>query len=151
MKDSLKNIWDNARKWFSSARKLVSTSKNNFNFKNWFPPMTVSASRKKLSSKVTVFIREKNPSPISGMKDSFKDAFPLDRKKSFPRQGSMKKYKKWFVLARKSVSTTRNEAFVGKYVSTIRKNCFFWKENQRKWFPLVAKFFSFKIASLLFQ
>ena len=91
-------------------------------FKNWFPLMTVSASRKKLSSKVTVSIREKNPSPIAGMKDSFKNTFPLDRKRSFPRQESLKK---WFVLARKSVSTTRNEAFVEKYVSTIRKNCFF--------------------------
>ena len=31
-------------------------------FKNWFP-------LKKLSNKVTVSIREKNPSPIAGMKD----------------------------------------------------------------------------------
>ena len=114
-------------------------------FKNWFPLMTVSASRKKLSSKVTVSIREKNPSPIAGMKDSFKNTFPRDRKRSFPRQEFLKKYKKWFVLARKSVSITRNEAFVEKYVSTMRKNCFFWQENQRKWFPLAGKCFSFKI------
>ena len=54
-------------------------------FKNWFPliTLTVSASRKKLSSKVKVFIREKNPSPIGGMKDSFKNKFPLDRRKAF--------------------------------------------------------------------
>ena len=52
-------------------------------FKNWFSPMTVSARRKKLSSKVTVSIRQKNPSPIAGMKDSFKYTFPLDRKMFF--------------------------------------------------------------------
>ena len=55
--------------------KMVSTSqaRNQFPparissvFKNWLPLMTVSASRKKLSSKVTVSIREKNPSPIAG-------------------------------------------------------------------------------------
>ena len=40
--------------------------------------MTVSAS-KKFSSEVTVFIREKYPSPIAGMKD----LFALDRKKAF--------------------------------------------------------------------
>ena len=44
---------------------------------------------------------------------------------------------------KKSVSTTRNEAFVGKYVSTIRKLCFFGQENRRKWFPLAAKMFIF--------
>ena len=40
-------------------------------FKNWFPliAVTVSASRKKLSNKVTAPIREQNPSPIAGMKD----------------------------------------------------------------------------------
>ena len=113
-------------------------------FKNWFPLMTVSASRKKLSSKVTVSIREKNPSPIAGMKDSFKNTFPRDRKRSFPRQEFLKKQKKWFVLARKSVSITRNEAFVEKCFSTIRKNCFFWQEIQRKWFRLAGIKDSFK-------
>ena len=68
-------------------------------FKNWFPviAVTVSASRKKLSSKVTVFIREKYLSPIAGMKDSFKNKFLLDRKKAF--SGRRKIYKKWFALA----------------------------------------------------
>ena len=94
--------------------------------------MTVSASRKKLSSKVTVSIRDKNHSPIAGMKDLFEDTFPLDRKKSFPLQESIEKDKNWLVLARKFVSTTRNEAFVEKYVSKIRKNCFFWQENNNK-------------------
>ena len=51
--------------------------------------MTVSTSRKKLSSKVTIFIREKYPSPIAGMKDSFKDKFPLGRKKTFLRKESL--------------------------------------------------------------
>ena len=45
-----------------------------------FPLMTFSTSRKKLSSKLTDSIRDKNLSPITGMKDSFKDAFPLERK-----------------------------------------------------------------------
>ena len=122
--------------------------------KNWFPLITVSASRKKLSSKVTVSIREKNPSPIAGMKDSFKITFPLDRKKSCPRQESLKKYQKWFVIARKSVYTNRNEEFVEKYISTIRKNCYFWQENKNKKkrkFPLAGKCFSFEIGSPLFQ
>ena len=55
--------------------------------------MAVSASRKNLSSKVTVSIREKNPSPIAGIKDSFKNTFSLDRKKAFPRRSLWKKYK----------------------------------------------------------
>ena len=45
------------------------------------------------------------------------------------------KYKKWFVLARKSISTTRNEAFLEKY----------YTENQRKWFPLAGKCFLLKL------
>ena len=40
--------------------------------------MTVSTSRKKVSGKEMAF---KNFSPIAGMKDSFKNTFPLDRKK----------------------------------------------------------------------
>ena len=43
----------------------------------------VSASKKKISSKVKVSIREKNPSPMAGMKDSFKTKFPRHRKKAF--------------------------------------------------------------------
>ena len=38
----------------------------------------------------------------------------------------------------------KNEAFIEKYVSTIRKNCFFWQRNQ-KWFPLAVKYFFLKI------
>ena len=91
--------------------------------------MMVSASRKKLSSKVTVSTREKNSSSKAVMKDSFKNSF-------------LKKYSKWFVQARKFVSTRLNEAFVEKYVSMIQKNCFFWQENQRKWF---WKCFSLKL------
>ena len=103
---------------------------------------SVFASRKNLSNKVTYSTREKIHSPIAGMKGSFTDTSPLDRKKSFPRQQSLKTYKKWFVQARKFVSTNLNEAFVEKYVSIIQKNCFFWQENQRKWF---WKCFSLKL------
>ena len=39
-----------------------------------------------------------------------------------------------FELARKSVSTTWNEAFVEKYATTIDKFCFFWQENQKNSF-----------------
>ena len=113
--------------------------------------MTVSASSKKFKvSKVTVSIREKNPSPIARMKDSFKNTFSLDRQKSLsPAEVSEKICKEWFVLARKSVSATQNEIFVRKYISTIQKNCFFWqkKKNQRKWFPIAGKCFPFKIGS----
>ena len=103
---------------------------------------SVFTSRKNLSNEVTCSTREKNPSPIAGMKGSFTNTFPLDRKKSFPQQQSRKTYKKWFVQARKFVSTNLNEAFVEKYVSIIQKNCFFWQENQRKWF---WKCFSLKL------
>ena len=109
--------------------------------------MTVSTSIKRLSSKATISIREKIPSPIAGMKDSFKIKLPLDRKKAFPAGVSEKIYKKWFVLARKYVSTTQDEAFVEKYVSLIPKSCFFLQENQRKLFSLTGKCFSFKTGS----
>ena len=64
------------------------------------------------------------------MKDSFKNMFPLDGKK-LSMTGVSEKYifKRWFAQARKSVSSTRNEAFVEKYVSTIQKICFFWQKN----------------------
>ena len=62
MKNSLKNIWDNGKKWFPLPGKWVSTSKNKVCFlKKWFPliSVTVSASRKKLSSKVAGSTKEK--------------------------------------------------------------------------------------------
>ena len=126
MKDSLKNIWDYERKWFPLARKLVLPARISYFFKNWFllTAVTVSTSRKKLSSKVTVFIREKYPSPMARTKDSFKNKFPGDRKKAFSGRSPSKN---WFELARKSGSTTRNKAFDEKYVSSIRKNYFLWK------------------------
>ena len=51
--------------------------------KNWFPliSVTVSASRKNISSKVDGFHYRENPVPLAGMKDSFKNTFPLDVKK----------------------------------------------------------------------
>ena len=121
----------------SQWNKMVSTSQK--------IAVTVSASRKKLSSKVTVFIREKYPSPIAGMKDSFKNKYPLDRKKSFLRQESLKKkYKKWFVPARNPFSLP---GMTHSLKNSIQKNCFLWQENQRKWFPLAGKYFCFKIGS----
>ena len=59
------------------------------------------------------------------MKDLFKDDIPIDGKKLSLEGVHEKIYKKWFVLARKSVFTTRNKAFVEKYFSAIWKNCFF--------------------------
>ena len=75
------------------------------------------------------------------MKDSFKNMFHQTEKKPSQAGVSEKQYKKWFVLARKSVPTTWNEAFFKKY---IRKNCFSWHENRRKWFSLARKCFFFK-------
>ena len=66
--------------------------------------------------------------------------------------GVPEKYiKKWFVLARKSVSNTRNEAFVEKYVTTIHKLCFFWQKDQRKWFPVPGKCFLKLVPPIGFQ
>ena len=72
------------------------------------------------------------------MKDLLKNYVSTRRKKSLG-----------FVPARKSVSTTRNEAFAEKYISTIRKNCFFWQTKKR--FPPAGKIFSVKIDSAQFQ
>ena len=103
---------------------------------------SVFASRKNLSNKVTCSTREKSFS--NSRNEGFIQKYVSTRqKKSFPRQQSLKTYKTWFVQARKSVSTNLNEAFrLEKYVSIIQKNCFFWQENQRKWF---WKCFSLKL------
>ena len=82
----------------------------------------------------------KNNSLIAEIEDSFKNTFPL-RKISFHWQDSRKNMQKWFVLARKSVCTTCDEAFVQKYVSCIAKNYLFWQENRRKLFPLKGNVF----------
>ena len=74
----------------------------------------VLPSRKELSSKADGFQERENPFPVAGIKDLLKNTFPLYGKSL------------WFVLARKSVSATRNEAFIEKYVPTMRKSCFFW-------------------------
>ena len=96
--------------------------------------MTVSISRKKLSSKVGGFQLEENPFLAAGMKDLFKNAFLLDGK-TFSSAGFSKNIReKWFLRARKDVPTNRNEEFVEKCVSTILKDCLFWQES-----------FSFKI------
>ena len=68
------------------------------------------------------------------MKDSLKNTFPLDGKKLM------------VCTSQKTRFTTRNEAFVEKYVPTIRKNWFFWQKNQ-KWFSLAGKYFTVKIDS----
>ena len=56
---------------FHKLENQFPTARIRSGFKNWFPliTVTISASRKKLSNQVTVSIREKNPSPIAGMKD----------------------------------------------------------------------------------
>ena len=79
-----------------------------------------------------VLIRKKYLSPIAGMKDSFKTKFPLDRKKLSPEGASERIYKKWFVLARKCISTTQNDAFIEKYVSSMRKNASSGNKKSKK-------------------
>ena len=76
------------------ARKSVSTSKNMFCLSKLVSIHSSDGFRqkKKLSSKVTVSIREKNISSIAGMKDSPENRFPLNRKKSFLQQKSLKIY-----------------------------------------------------------
>ena len=70
---------------FHEPENQFSPERISFVFKKWFPliAVTVSVRRKKLSSKVTVFITEKNRTPTARMTDSFKIKFPLDRKKAF--------------------------------------------------------------------
>ena len=83
-----------------SQKNQFPLARISFFLKNWFPltAVTVSAGRKKLSSKVTVSIREKNP-PLAGFKDSFKNKFSRDRKKLSLAESLRKYIKKWFVLA----------------------------------------------------
>ena len=55
--------------------------------------MTVSGIRNKVSNKVDGFHLRKNPFPRTGMKDSFKNAFPLDgKKKKLSLAGVSEKY-----------------------------------------------------------
>ena len=101
-------------------------------FKNCFSLISVTVSDiGNKPSKQTVST-EKNPFPTAGMKDPFKNTFLLDGKKRSLAGVSEKYIKDWFVQARKSASSTRDEAFVEKYVSTMRIICFFWQENLKK-------------------
>ena len=85
------------------------------------------------------------------MKDSFKNTFSVDGQKLSLAEVSEEMCKKWFGLTRKSISTTRNKAFVKIYISAMRTNCFFWQEKRKNWFPPAEKCFSFKINSPSFQ
>ena len=103
--------------------------------------VTVSASRKKLSSKVTVSIREKNPSTAARMKDSFKNKFPLDRKKRSRAGVSGKTYKKKMVCTSQKIlfhylkmkhSLKNKFPQYGKTAFSdkkIKENGFHWQEN----------------------
>ena len=145
MKNFLKNIWDNGRKWFSRAKKPVSTNKNKFlSLKTGFHSQQWRFLLVKKPFKWSkVFIRRKYPSPIAGMKDSF----PLGRKKLCLAGGSEKIYKKWFVLATESVSTTRNDAFVEKIRFHDTGKLLLLARKSKKMVPLEGKCFSFKAGS----
>ena len=70
---------------FHQLENQFPPARKRFVFKKWFPlkSVTVSASRKELSSKVEGFHQRENPSTIAGMKDSIKNTFPLDGKKAY--------------------------------------------------------------------
>ena len=93
MKDSLKIYETMEENGFHKPENQFPPARISSAFKNWFPvrAVTVSASRKKLSSKLTVFIREKYPSPMARTKDSFKNKFPGDREKAFSGRSLSKK------------------------------------------------------------
>ena len=55
-------------------------------------------------------------------------------------------YEKWFVLVRKSVSTTRNEAFFEKYVFPIRKTASSGKKIEENAFHQQENVFLLKLA-----
>ena len=128
MKNSLKISETRGENGFHYLKNEFTLARIKSVFKQWFPlvSVTFSASRKELTSKVDGFHCRENFSLIAAKKDSLKNRFPLDGKRL------------WVVLARKSVSTTHNEAFIEIYVSTIRKKSFFWQKSQ-KWFPLAGK------------
>ena len=45
--------------------------------------MTVSASRKEISSKIDGFYQREYPPPMAGMKNSSKNTFRIDQKKAY--------------------------------------------------------------------
>ena len=116
--------------WKTLSEIYETMKQNDFPWpKNQFPPARISFvlnnsfpfiaemvfdSRKKLSSKVKTSIREKNPCQWPEWRIRSKLSFRETEKKLFPAGVSEKIYKKWFVLDRKSVSTTMSEAFVEK-------------------------------------
>ena len=81
-----------------------------------------------------------NPFPLTGIQDSFKNTFPLDGKikLAVSKNKASNGRKKWFPLARKSVSTSRNQLIFQKLVFPI--------EN---WFPLAGMENLFKKMFLL--
>ena len=54
----------------------------------------------------------RNPFPLTGKQDSFKNVFPLGRKIKLAVARASENTKKWFPPARKPVSTSRNGEFV---------------------------------------
>ena len=88
---------------FHKPENLFSVARIRFVFKNWFPliSVTLSASKKNLSHRRFPQQRD-NPSPIAGMKDSFKNTFPLDNKNAFTGRSRCffrkENQRRWFQL-----------------------------------------------------
>ena len=95
-----------------------------------------NCNRKKLplekKFQVNGFQQRENPSPIARIKDFFKNTFLVHGKKVFLQ----KTYKKWSARARKSVSTTRNEAVVKNTFPLYEKNASCGKKIEENGFHL---------------
>ena len=78
-------------------------------FKKWLLliSVTVSTSRGKLWTKENGFHKPKNLFPLTGMKDFVEKYFSTRRKRNW--QESLRNGKKWFPLAGKSISSSRNK------------------------------------------
>ena len=97
--------------------------------------MTFSVSRKKLS----VSIREKNPSPLVGMNNSFKNTFPIGTKKAYPSRSLWKNMENGLCYPENSFSLTGMKHSLkntfpqyGKTASSgkkIKENGFHQQEN----------------------
>ena len=75
------------------------------------------------------------------MKDSLRNTFPLNQKKAFNDRSLEKIYKKWFVLARKPVSTTWNKTFVEKYFSHGKKLLLLTRKSKKMVSPSTKIYF----------
>ena len=102
--------------------------------------MTVFASRKKFSKRgrFSLEVKSFSNSRNEGFPQKYVSTKP---KKAFNDRSLEKIYKKWFVLARKTFSTTLNETFVEKLFSHGKKLLLLTRKSKKMVYPSRKIFF----------